>query len=623
MTSETRLDDLFSIWHERFVQGEDVPAVELCRDCPDLAPALECRITVQRRMETVLQGVMDPPGTAVEARGTTTRTDHATALVAPSEFVVPGYDVLTRLGEGGMGTVYRARDRRLKRLVALKVLRAGAASSPELRDRLRAEAEAIARLQHPHIVQIFEIGQWQPPGGEVALPFLALEYVPGGGLDAVLKPGPLEPAPAARLVEVLARAVHAAHQAGIVHRDLKPANVLLAPSVPGSSGSFAFGFPKVSDFGLSRLLDADRRQTISGMVMGTPAYMAPEQAEGRADIGPAADIWALGVILYQTLTGRVPFQGDSVLTTLDRVRKDAPRPPRELRGEVPASLEAICLKCLEKAPAARYATAAELADDLNRVLEGDPAPVATSLRKRFRHALGFGVLVLVLVLGLGGLAVLPAMMRGRPSGRVPDAGTAVKDSVLAPLEATLTVRHYRPSDGPARIWSLGEFGTQSVAARLGDVARVEARFSAPAYAYIVALDPDGSVQLCDPADPHTTPTLAPLRSYPPGAEDYFRFTDGKGLQAFVLIASRRPLPPFADWAAGRALSWTSLAASAAGAGAWLFDGRRWEPRTGPDHESRGQVVHLAGVPTPLAEACRRLIEVPGVDVVLATAFPVE
>ena len=270
---------------------------------------------------------------------------------------IDGYDLIEELGRGGMGIVYKALERRLNRLVAIKTISEAAFDSPSQRRRFLAEAEVIARVHHPHIIPIHAVGEHQ------GRPYISLEFAEGGSLAQRLTSGPLTVRQAAELVEVLAQAVQAAHDAGIVHRDLKPSNVLLA----------ADGTPKVADFGLAKLLGDDSGHTITGEVLGTPSYMAPEQAEGRSrEVGPAVDIYALGAILYQALTGRPPFLGASAMETLKLVVSTEVVPPRRQRPDVPRDLETIALKCLEKEPGRRYAHAAALADDLRRYLDGRP-----------------------------------------------------------------------------------------------------------------------------------------------------------------------------------------------------------------------------------------------------------
>src|SRR5262249_19610238 len=228
------------------------------------------------------------------------------------------------LGRGGMAVVYRARHLKLKRTVALKMVLAGGHAGPHELTRFRIEAEAVARLQHPNIVQIHEVGE---AGGH---PYCALELVEGGSLAQRLNGRPLAPKEAARLVGLLAEAMHLAHSRNIVHRDLKPANVLLA----------ADGTPKITDFGLARHLDSDSSETQAGAVIGTPSYMAPEQAAGSShEAGPAADVYALGAILYECLSGRPPFVGKTVVETLDQVRTQEPAPPSRRQGGVPLDLE--------------------------------------------------------------------------------------------------------------------------------------------------------------------------------------------------------------------------------------------------------------------------------------------
>jgi serine/threonine-protein kinase len=256
-----------------------------------------------------------------------------------------------------MGVVYQARQCSLKRLVALKMILAGLHADATMRLRFRTEAEAVARLQHPNIVQIYEVAEFD------GRPFLSLEYLDGGSLLRQTAGAAQPERPAARLVETLARAVHYTHQRGILHRDLKPNNILLT----------ADGTPKITDFGLAKVLDADLGPTRSATVLGTPSYMAPEQAAGDAKkVGTPADVYSLGAILYELLTGRAPFQGATPLSTLEQVRTQEPVPPRRLRRSVSRDLETICLKCLEKEPGQRYPSAEALADDLHRFLEGQP-----------------------------------------------------------------------------------------------------------------------------------------------------------------------------------------------------------------------------------------------------------
>jgi hypothetical protein len=267
-----------------------------------------------------------------------------------------GYEILRELGRGGMGVVYTARQVALGRAVALKMILYADHADPAARQRFCTEAEAVARLQHPNIIQIHEIGE------QDGLPFFSMELCTGGSLADRIRAAPLPPAEAARLVELLARAVHVAHGKGVLHRDLKPTNVLLGED----------GAPKVGDFGLAKKLD-EVGQTHSGAVVGTPSYMAPEQAAGKVkDVGPAADVYALGGILYECLTARPPFRAATVVATLNQVMSDDPVPPRRLSPGTPRDLETICLKCLRKEPAKRYASASDLADDLSRYQKGQP-----------------------------------------------------------------------------------------------------------------------------------------------------------------------------------------------------------------------------------------------------------
>jgi eukaryotic-like serine/threonine-protein kinase len=302
-----------------------------------------------------------------------TAPERAQSGAAGSLPTVPGYEVLRLLGRGGMGVVYQARHLTLDRAVALKMILAGEHADEGERVRFRREAQAAARLQHPNIVQVYEVGQ---TGG---YPFLSLEYLGGGSLDKRLAGTPQPARAAAHLVQQLAQAMAYAHEHGVIHRDLKPANVLLA----SGEGEPAW-VPKISDFGLAKLQKAEAAQTQSGAVVGTPSYMAPEQAAGKVhEVGPAVDTYALGAILYECLTGRPPFKAETALDTLMQVMATEPVPPSRLQPRVPRDLETICLKCLQKDPRKRYAGCAALAADLQRFQSGEPIqarPISTPER---------------------------------------------------------------------------------------------------------------------------------------------------------------------------------------------------------------------------------------------------
>ncbi len=358
------------VYHEivlREERGESPRLEEYLVRFPQLAEPLRRHFEVHDALRSAVAGA--PGGDASLPPAPTAGRPRPT---------VPGYTVLGLLGRGGMGVVYQARQEKLRRLVALKMLLAGEHAGPAELTRFRREAEAVARLQHPNIVQIFDVGEHE------GRPYLALELVAGGSLAQHLGGTPQPPRAAAELVQTLARAVHHAHQHGVLHRDLKPANVLLSFSRdPEGSASSREALPsgsrlnelapKITDFGLAKWLDAEGHPSHSEALVGTPSYMAPEQAGNRpGQVGPATDVYALGAILYECLTGRPPFRGATLLETLEQIRSQDALSPRLLQPKVPRDLETICLKCLEKEPARRYASAAELADDLRRFLANEP-----------------------------------------------------------------------------------------------------------------------------------------------------------------------------------------------------------------------------------------------------------
>jgi serine/threonine protein kinase/WD40 repeat protein len=291
-------------------------------------------------------------------------------LARPPLPAIPGYELLEELARGGMGVVYKARQVRLNRLVALKMLLPASAAALEPLARFRIEAEALARLHHPNIVSIYDIGEHE------GRPYFAMEFVAGPSLAQWLAGRPQEAHASAHLIEVVARTIHVVHERGVIHRDLKPANILLAPNVgvvsDGRLGIADF-IPKITDFGLAKDQTAGRKLTQSGTAMGTPCYMAPEQVRTTGTgVGPAADIYALGAILYEMLTGRPPFDAETPAETMAQLLYDEPPSPSRLRPKLPRDLVTICSKCLEKSAHRRYTTALDVAEDLRRFQAGEP-----------------------------------------------------------------------------------------------------------------------------------------------------------------------------------------------------------------------------------------------------------
>jgi WD40 repeat protein/serine/threonine protein kinase/tetratricopeptide (TPR) repeat protein len=410
--AERAVDSLLVRWEELRERGQEISPEDLCRDCPEHLDEVRRRVGVLRSVYRVIEPDANAPtetpgGTPADAARTWPR--------------VRGYEILSELGRGGMGVVYKARQVGLNRVVALKMILAGGHAGTQELKRFRDEAEAVARLQHPNIVQVYEVGEHE------GLPFFSLEYCPGGSLAQKLQGNPLPPTEAAQLIEAVARAIHAAHQEQFVHRDLKPANILLQrksadyadytdkkkgtplPVKSAESAKSADEFiPKITDFGLAKRL-GEAGQTQSGAVLGTPSYMAPEQADGKTkEVGPAADVYALGAVLYELLTGRPPFKAANSLDTLLQVMSEEPVSVRRLQPGVPRDLETVCLKCLQKDPQKRYGTALALAEDLRHFRVREPIvarPVSWPERvaKWARRRPALAALLAVLVLSAAAL----------------------------------------------------------------------------------------------------------------------------------------------------------------------------------------------------------------------------
>jgi serine/threonine protein kinase len=551
------------------------------------------------------------------------------------------YDLLEKLGESGMGAVYKARHRRLGKLVALKLVRPDLGDQGHALARFLREMQALGRLDHPNLVEA------QYAGEHGGVPFLVMKLVEGVDLARLVRrAGPLRAADACELARQAALGLQHLHECGLVHRDVKPSNLMLTPG----------GQVKVLDLGLARLasVGADEEAlTGQGLGLGTADYMAPEQAEAATTATSAADVYGLGCTLFHLLTGRAPY-ADRV-GPLDKMQahRQAPVPP--LPASLPPGLARVVERMLAKRPQDRfpepravaealapYAAGADLAGLLPT---GDgpagasppaptlstattpPEPATPVTNRRSRRRLIAAAVLAAVVLAITATVVTgphwrrtgsvePAVGVGQAARPKPADEPAMVVGRAANADLTvraLRVRHFANLDEPPE--PPGYLGEDSFATRLGDLVRVSAELSEPAHAYLLAFNPDGQEQLCLPADPKAPPPRLRRLDYPPRKDHYFTLDDGAGLQAFVLVASRKPLPAYADWRKRRPpVEWKAQPARRGVV--WRGDGQRLEPQL------RGTEKSLPGI-APLAELCRRLRSAPEVEALAAVAFVVE
>lgn len=510
-------------------------------------------------------------------RGDSASVGHAPAppLVKPIR-VVGEYELFRELGRGGMGVVYLGRHRKLDRLAAVKLIRSGdRADAAEVR-RFQLEALAAARLDHPGLVPVYDCGQTSD--GE---PFIASKYIDGDNLRAAMQRKRFDVESACKLVAALADALQSMHEAGVVHRDIKPGNILLD----------AAERPLLTDFGLAL---RPEEFGSGGMTCGTIAYMSPEQARGQADVVDGrSDIYSLGVVLFELLTGVRPYRSEATNRLLSEIGDPAiePRPLRQVDAKLPSALERICQRALSKRPADRYSAAADLARDLRGFLRANQAGAKTVRRLKLGLAIGGAALAIGAVLwSLRGLwddaPLLPAQGDERPSDEN-EASAAARDALRV---LDLDVEHFATVEGQFEE-PRGRLGRQSFEPHLGDSITLFAKLSRPAYAYLIAFRPDGVMELCFPESEEISPPLTDQPRYPSESRDVnYGLTDGRGLWVFVVVATDQPLPAFREWRAtlDEPPPWQEVISPSGGI--WWDDGQWLSALVpgGPQRGSRGK-----------------------------------
>jgi serine/threonine protein kinase len=577
------------------------------------APASALSEAERRRSAALAERAAGQVRTAYPGpQSTAAESPAAAALPDPQPASLGQYDLLAKVGAGGMGQVFKARHRLMNRVVALKVIHKRHLDHPGAVERFQREIRALAQLSHPNIVG----AQYADQVGETH--FLVMEFVEGVTLAQLVKDeGPLPVPRACAYVRQAAEALQHAHEHGLVHRDVKPSNLLLTSA----------GQVKLLDLGLARLREdqpAGDDLTATGAILGTPDYMAPEQWDNTHAVDIRADVYSLGCTLYHLLTARPPFSGPEHSSTARKMKAhtEAPAPPvRDRRPEVPEGLAAILERLLAKDPARRYATPTEVSAALapyaaesgpvsvrpRPAAAGGPEPKNLLRRRDGRRAwwvLPAVVAATVCVVGLVLLAVLRYGATSPSTSPVAAPGAGLRVT-------SFRVRHFH-GDPPA---DRGDLGDTSFTARYDDDVQVEARLSEPAYGYLVAFNPDGKEQLCSPPA-GVAPARSAEVSYPDGAGRYFGLTDDVGLQAFVLVVSRKPLPAYAAWRGPEPAPWEKKTEAG---GVWRYDGREFQNLAPVE---RGMERERGGPPKAFVDLCTFFKGRPGVDAVEALAFPV-
>ena len=583
----TEKDDRYGRLRALVDGADELPSAEwpafVERECPaDPALRAEALRLLEQSRRARAEGFLEHGASATVSTEAT--EDYRTGEPSrDSPTAIGKYQDVRRFAvSSGQAAAYLAFDPDLERRVVLKRYHGDSGEAEEGR--------ALAKVASPFVARCFGVERID---GEL---YLIVEYIPGRNLGEVRRDGPMDPARVVRIMADLAQGVAAVHARGLIHRDIKPANVILHDD----------GRPRLVDFGLAAHLGSPRLRQCAG----SPPYMAPEQVRGHGDrVDHRVDIFGLGGVLYALLTGRPPYQAPDLGSTLALAEKGEFPPPRRLAPKVPAPIEAVCLKAMAAAPENRYGSAAELARALKR------AWFLVRLRRSLPAVAAAGLL-------LGATAWLWPRSAPPPSAAADLAKDPAPDA--GPIEAEMTVTHYKdqgPGRPPEPVGVVSERTIRTAPPRLKDMVRIRVTLSRPAHGYLIALNTNGKDQLCRPVANRSPNTPGRELEFPQDPKDYFGLTDGAGVQAFVLVASDRPLPAYDAWKSQvpGGLAWSPPASD----DVWTYDD---PPASDPARrrgQVRGDIVRREAAPEGLVTLCDRLRKSPGVSAVHAVAFPVK